>query len=893
MSIRSSFDAQGWSSRAGSAHAQPPGAVLDALDVDPARGLSEPEAQARRRAFGANRLQAARQRGIWHIAFDQINSIIVYLLAAGAALSLLFGQWAEGAAILVVLAINSSIGFVTEMRAMHSMQALKRLSRVSARVRRGGREATVEGEQLVPGDIVLVEAGDVVPADIRLVRATAVQADESTLTGESVPVQKGVDPVARGAALAERVNLLFKGTAITRGKGEGVVVATGMQTQLGQVAALTAAAEGELSPLEKRLDRLGGQLVWATLLLTAVIAGIGLYSGQRLLAMIETAIALAVAAVPEGLPIVATVALARGMWRMARRNALIKNLSAVETLGATTLIFTDKTGTLTENRMTAVRLQTAGATIDLTRPAAGGLSREAREALELSVLCNSAQLVDSCEGPAGRGDPMELALLAAGRDWNAGQAELLQRWPLVRQEAFSADTRMMASFHRDGDRVRVAVKGAPESVLAACAGELKDGSTVALSGAARERWRAASDTLTAEGLRVLALAGKCVSGADVPPYDQLTLVGLVGLLDPPREDVPEAIAACHRAGVRVVMVTGDHAGTASAIARQVGLAAADDGVVDAGSWQALDELAEDRRQDLLRSTVFARVSPRTKLDLVALHQQHGAVVAMTGDGVNDAPALKKADIGIAMGGRGTQVAREAADMVLRDDAFPSIVAAMHQGRVIFGNIRHFVFYLLSCNLSELLVIGIATLMGLPLPLLPLQILYLNLITDVFPAFALGVGEGDADVMRQPPRPPRAPIISSRRWIEIVGFGLLITAATLTAFVVAMEVLGMARPQAVTVSFLTLASAQLWHVFNVREAGSSAWRNEVTRNPYVWGALALCVALVALGIYVPALSLVLGIHPPGAPGWGLVAIAGAVPLAVGQIVRAVQAPAVRR
>lgn len=883
------------------AHARSKDEVAERLGVSPESGLGRAEVRRRRKEFGLNRLRQSARRSWWSILFEQFRSVIVYLLAAATVLSFFLGEWIEGGAIVAVLAINTVIGFTSELRATRSMEALQRLSKTRATVRRNGKVGTIAAEELVPGDIVLLESGDMVPADLRLVEVNGLQCDESALTGESVPVAKGAEAVRGDAPLAERSGMAFKGTAATRGSAVGVVVATGGATELGRIAALAEGAEAEVSPLERRLDRLGGQLVWVTLALTAVIALTGIIGGQDLLAMVETAVALAVAAVPEGLPIVATVALARGMWRLARRNALIKNLSAVETLGATTVILTDKTGTLTENRMTVVRLSLPDKDVRLEAGTAGGPSTFTAEgrrispaedpalhaALRVAVLCNGASLPspeDEGEAPRGHGDPMEIALLAAGKAAGLDRPELLAEMPEVREEAFSPETKMMATVHREDGGYLVAVKGAPEAVIDNSTHVLRGADDMRrLDGDGRAEWGRRNAALTSKGLRVLGLAMKRADSEDGAPYGDLVLVGLVGLLDPPREDVPDAIAACRQAGVRVVMLTGDHAGTAQTIAAQVGLA--DDGaeVIEPGALGSLDSMTEQKRRRILAAPIFARVNPETKLDLAALYQQDGAIVAMTGDGVNDAPALKKADIGIAMGQRGTEVAREAADMVLRDDAFPSIVAAMRQGRVIFGNIRKFVVYLMSCNLSEIAVIGVATLAGLPLPLLPLQILYLNLVTDVFPAFALGVGEGDSDVMRRPPRDPREPILAARQWIAVAVYGGLITAATLGAFLLALTTFDMSRKEAVTVSFLALAFGQVWHVFNMREAGSGLLNNEVTRNPFVWGALVLCIALIAAAVYAPGLSHVLGMAPPDAGGW-LLAIGGSLlPLVFGQAV----------
>ena len=592
------------------------------------------------------------------------------------------------------------------------------------------------------------------------------------------------------------------------------------------------------------------------------------------------AIALAVAAVPEGLPVVTTLALARGMWRMARRNAVIEDLPAVETLGATTVICTDKTGTLTENRMQVARIADAAGVVEVGHLASGFTASPGLEAiLDCGALCNGAEL-EGGDGGGGLGDPMEVALLLAARKAGIERAALLERLPEIRREPFDSAVKMMATYHRDSSQILIAVKGAPETVVVRARDTLTEDGAEILDEAARRAWLARAEELAGEGLRVLALAHRRVETPEAEPFQNLTLLGLVGLLDPAREGVAEAIGRCHDAGIRVVMVTGDHGVTARAIAADVGLCNAD------APWRSGAAL-DVEPIDVGDCDVFARVSPEQKLRLVEYFQRQGDVVAMTGDGVNDAPALKKAEIGVAMGLRGTQVAREAAEMVLRDDAFATIVLAVEQGRVIFANIRKFVFYLLSCNTSEILVIGLATVAGMPLPLLPLQILFLNLLTDVFPALALGAGEGEDDVMSQPPRPPDEPVLTRAHWIAIVGYGLLITAVTLAALWVALEVLGLDARAAVTLSFLTLALAQLWHVFNMRERGEGLLHSDVTRNGYVWGALVLCLGLIVAALYVAPIAAVLQLVPPDATGWAVVLGFSLVPLVVGQIIAALR------
>jgi Ca2+-transporting ATPase len=727
--------------------------VLAALAVDPRRGLAEAEVRARRAACGPNRLRQVVRRSASAMLRDQLASLLVALLAVASAAAFALGEPIDGLAIASVIVLNAAIGFATERRAVRSMEALRQLGRVSATVRRGGRVRRVPAEELVPGDVVLCEGGDVLTADLRLFEASKLEADESALTGESLPVAKRSEPAAKEAALGERACMLFKGTALTRGSGEGVVVATGMATELGRISALVAEAEPETTPIEKRLEVLGRRLIGLTLAVVAGVAVAGLLGGRDLLLMIEVAVALAVASVPEGLPIVATVALARGMWRMARQHALIERLGAVETLGSTTLILTDKTGTLTENRMTVVQVRTAGGAFDVSGAGlalAGGFARDRvpqdprlepvlMEALRIAALCNNASLHEAADGSVEAvGDPTEVALLVAARKAGLDRAELLACASELREIAFDPDLKLMATLHEDGG-VLAAVKGAPEAVVERATRVRTAAGDAPLDDAGRAAWLARAHEMAGRGERVLAVATRALASAGEPPYAELTLLALLGLLDPPRARVSEALSACRAAGVRVVMVTGDHLATASTVARAVGLL--DEGpppagaCLDARSWPELSKLGEPEARALLDASVIARASPKQKLDLIALHQQRGAVVAMTGDGVNDAPALKKADIGIAMGRRGTQVAKEAAAMVLQDDAFETIVSAVAQGRAIFGNIRKFCIYLLSCNVSEILAVGAATLAQGPLPILPLQILFLNLVTDVFPARA--------------------------------------------------------------------------------------------------------------------------------------------------------------
>lgn len=872
-------------------------AVLASLDVDPARGLSAQDASARLERVGRNALQRVALASLWALIFRQFRSAVVLLLAVAAGLSLIFGDLPEAVAILAVIVINAAIGFSTELSAVRSMEALYRLGGATTRVRRDGALGEIDAEELVPGDIVEVEGGDVLSADLRLVSADKLACDESALTGESAPVSKQIEPVAEDAPLAERTCMAYKGTSVTRGHGMGVVVGTGMQTELGTVTQLVAEAEDERTPLEKRIDELGKNLVWVILIVVVLIGGLGILRGKDPWAMVQTAIALAVASIPEGLPIVATVALSRGLLRMARRNALVRRLASVETLGSTSVICSDKTGTLTENRMTVTLIEGEAGRAERQEDGDWAVDEAAGEwlqdAMKVAVLCNNASLARDGGGEWKiTGDPLEGALLLAAVENGQNPEKLREQWPKLREDPFESEAKMMATFHGGGSapegQVYVAVKGAPEAVLQKCSELVVASGAQPISEQGRERWIRRNHEIAQGGLRMLALAMKRAPDQNVDPYEGLRFLCLIGMVDPAREDVRASIDSCRDAGIRVIMVTGDQAPTALHVARAVGIAGADNERVVLGKeLRRLEALSAGETESMRSVNVFARVSPQQKLDLIALHQQAGQIVAMTGDGINDAPALKKADIGVAMGQRGTQVAREVADVVLKDDAFGTIVVAIQQGRVIFGNIRRFVVYLLSCNIAEILVILLASLLNTPLPILPLQILFLNLVTDVFPALALGMGEGEPGVMKHRPRPKGDPLLPVRLWWAIGWYGAYIAAATLGAFFVAQEALGLPPVEVVTVSFMTLACAQLLLVFNMRNLNAGFFLNDVTRNRYVWAALALCAGLLAIAVYVPVMQEVLSTGPLRVMDWLVVLAFSAVPVLIDTAVRRVQ------
>jgi len=834
------------------------------------KGLALQEADERLRRNGPNALRQRRPVSHWRLFFRQLQSAVVVLLAVAATAAFAFGEVIEGSAIIVVLGVNTFIGFFMELTGVRTMEALMKMGHIQVRVMREGRIRKIPAQHLVLGDIVVVEEGDRIAADMRILEAARLESDEGALTGESLPCSKQVDAVAEGTGLADRKSMLFSGCMVTGGSGKAVVVATGMATELGKITALVEEAKEEVTPLEKRLATLATQLIGVILVITAMIAVFGILNNHPIFLMVEVGIALAVAAIPEGLPVVATIALSRGLLRMARRRGLIRKLSAVETLGSTTIICTDKTGTLTENKMVATRLVHGSGEAergdDGRWPIDGADEGSAAfPLLRAAALCTNA----FWDGAEAHGEPTEAALLVACHEVGIDVTALGTRYPERRREPFESTLKMMATYHdTPGGGTIVTVKGAPEVLFERC-----------LEQEGRGLWQEKNRQLASQGFRVLAFAEKAVSSIDDTPYDNLHFLGLIALYDPPRADVADAIAQCKQAGIRVIMVTGDQAPTALYVAKKLGLIAADEN----GSVTSAD--FPHNKEKILASNIVTRVTPKDKLDLITWHQQQGDIVAMTGDGINDAPALKKADIGVAMGQRGTDVAREAAEVILLDDAFQTIVAAVAEGRVIFDNIRDFVRYLLSCNLAEVLVIFLATVANFPLPILPLQILFLNMVTDVFPAMALGVGAGDGKALLRPPRSPREQILTNKIWRGIVIHGLYITAATLAALWLAHRYLGLDERHSVTISFLTLGFAQMWHVFNMRRLNASLIANHIVSNPYIWGALAICTALLAAAIYVPLLSFALHTVSLNTTEWGIVAACSILPVAVDALVRA--------
>ena len=889
------------------------------LGADAANGLTDTEAARRLARYGHNVLADARTRSALVVFAHQFRSLIVALLVAASALAFWFGDRLEGVAILVVIALNAVIGFATEWKAASALDGLRAQAVPIARVRRGGTEHEIAASDVVPGDLVLLSAGDRVPADGRITETARLQVDESALTGESLPVTKTVDALADAqAVLGDRSNMVHMGTGVTDGRGAVIVTATGAATEIGRIGTLLGDVRAHAAPLEAKLAQLSRALLVIVLGLCGVIVLAGWLRGNDLLAMVEVGLSLAIAAVPEGLLAVTTMTLALGMQRMARMNALVRRLPAVEALGSTTVICSDKTGTLTRNEMTVQALQIGDRRIEVTGTgyapqgefrAQGQLVRLAATpdamdplvlALRIGALCNDAT-VDRSSAPATiLGDPTEAALVVAAEKAGLEHAALERAYPRLREIPFNSETKWMLTVHQTPEGGTVAyAKGAPSAILAASASVLDGQTTTPMSDEVRNAWTQTNNDLAAGALRVLALAFKELSGepTDDDLGRDLTFVGFVGMIDPLRDGVQDTIATCRAAGIRTVMITGDQQVTAAEIARQLGLDVGPEGTpMRAVHARDLDGLDEDGWQRIAGETaVFARVSPEQKLRIVEALQRQGHIVAMTGDGVNDAPALKTADIGIAMGIRGTDVAKDAADIVITDDNFATIVGAVEQGRVIVSNILRFIHYLFSCNFAEIVVVFVAVLLGWPLPLAVLQILWLNLVTDIFPALALALEPSAPDVMRRPPRDPKAPLMTPRFGWLIAWQGLVIAACTLGAFQVGLRAYGMEGDglrHAVTIAFMTLALAQVFHAFNVRSRTRSAFSDGLFSNLWLWGAVAVCVLLQLAAVYVPFLREVLRTVPLTAADWGLILASALAPVAVVEAVKAVRRAAAR-
>lgn len=890
------------------------------LGSDSERGLVGQEVERRHTEFGPNELPEAPPPSLLKLFLSQFTSVIVWVLIGAAVISGLLEDWLDAVAILAIVFLNGLLGFVQEFRAERSLAALRKMSVAMARVVRDGVLRSIPARELVPGDLILLEAGDRIPADARLIYATNFQTQEASLTGESTPVQKDAGVIAgTDVPLAERTNMAFMGTVAVSGKARALVVATALRTELGRIAAMiqkAAEAERAETPLQRRLEQFGYTLLWLALVVVTVVFALGYLRGEPLVAMFMTSVSLAVAAVPEGLPAVVTITLALGVTRMVKRHALIRKLPAVETLGSTTVICSDKTGTLTKNEMTVTRLFAGDRVFEVTgegyepvgeiravdgqwstvnrdaaiperslplTPDPSRLPPGLRELMTAAVLCNGTTLREENGTWQVIGDPTEGALLVAAAKVALTKEGLEDTAPFEKEIPFDAERKMMTVIRRTADGNMAYVKGAPDVLLPRCTHRLTlDGLIEPMSDQQQQIMFDTNASLAQQTLRVLAVAHRRLddSGMNLltgAVEEDLVFLGLFAMKDPLRPEAAEAVRLCRQAGITTAMITGDHKETAVAIARELGLHH-EDGIALSGS--EINDLTDEQLvQCVERVAVYARVSAEHKLRIVQAWKRRGAIVAMTGDGVNDAPAIKAADIGVAMGLSGTDVTKEAADMVVTDDNFASIAAAVEEGRGIFDNIRKTIHFLLSCNVSEVLVMLFATLMGLPLPLLPIQILWMNLVTDGFPALALAVDPKAPDLMKRPPRRPEARLLDGGRLLAISGEGLMLGLIALGAFSYSLYGLHRELDQARTVAFTVMVFAQLVHVFNCRSDRLSLFQLGVgTNRALVWAFLLSLVVQVAV-LTVPAAAPVFKIASLPVEDWAVIGIMALLPLAI--------------
>jgi P-type Ca2+ transporter type 2C len=906
--------------------------VLERLGSFGEHGLTNPEAQRRLAAYGPNQLTEAPTPTFWQMLWSQLNNFVVILLVIAALISAILGDYIEAIVILAIVVLNSALGVVQESRAEQALAALRKLAAPDAHIIRDGSRQIIPASQVVPGDLVLLEAGNYIPADVRLLEAINLRIEEAALTGESVPVQK--DATARLEAdipIGDRKNTAFMGTLVSYGRGKGIVVSTGMHTQIGMIAEMLQAVEHEATPLQRRLDQLGKTLGWGALTICALVFLVGFFRGHNPLDMFIIAVSLAIAAVPEGLPAVVTISLALGMREMIKRHALIRRLSSVETLGAATVICSDKTGTLTQNEMTATHMWVDSQLISITGQGytpQGQFFNDnspidlvnypaARTALWVAALNNDAGLEVSGSDdsqPTYRmvGDPTEGALLVAASKAGTDMDALNLAYPRCQEIPFDSGRKRMVTIHKIHDPhpedispiysddhrqwYAITVKGAPDLVLNLCSHyQHMDDHYTLLDEAVRQRILDANDSMTQDALRVLGMAYRIVP--ELPDIDavetidkDLVFVGMIGMIDPPRPEVSEALSKGRHAGIRTVMITGDYPNTARAIAESIGLMQKDHQVLTGSDINRMDDAALKRA--VTDTDVFARVSPEHKLRIVEALRANQQVVAMTGDGVNDAPSIKRADIGVAMGITGTDVAKESSDMVLTDDNYASIVSAVEQGRIIYDNIRKFVFFLLSSNVAEIMVIFLATLAGLPTPLTAIQLLWLNLITDGAPALALAMEKGDPDTMDRPPRPVNESIINGSMGLGITIQTLTQTLATLLAFVLGLIwyldqnhlIPPGANPflflfqfnwqaadalVAETMAFVTLSLCELFRAYTVRSEKQSIFRIGLTSNRYMQYAVGLSIAALLIVVSVSFLQPIFNTTNLTWQEWGVV------------------------
>ncbi|KON92162.1 ATPase [Rossellomorea marisflavi] len=846
--------------------------IEKAINTDYQQGLSSADAENRKKQYGYNQLEEAEKQSALLVFFSQFKDFMVLVLLAATLISGLLGEYIDAIAIIAIVVVNSFLGFFQERKAEKSLQALKELSAPQVSVLRDGSWMKVHSKEVTIGDIIRFSSGDRIGADIRLIETNNLEIEESALTGESLPVLKTTKPLhGKGLNLGDMENMAFMGTLVTRGNGLGVVTSIGMNTAMGQIADMIQKAETMTTPLQRRLEELGKILITVALILTALVVGIGVLQGHDIYSMFLAGVSLAVAAIPEGLPAIVTVALSLGVQRMIKQKAIVRKLPAVETLGCASVICSDKTGTLTQNKMTVTKLWSAGRLWDVSGtgyvPQGDFFNGESRvspssdqslkQLLTFGMLCNHAELVERDGELILDGDPTEGALLVAGMKAGLTRDALSTSFRIVKEFPFDSTRKMMTVVAEDAAGKLFAVtKGAPDVLVGKSASIIWDGKVQKANEAAFQAVEEAISGMSSNALRTIAIAYKPLNGqsldllTEASVEKEVTFIGLQGMIDPPRPEVKQAVRECRDAGIKTVMITGDHVLTAKAIAKQLGILKSNDRVMDG---KALNEMEIEELEEIVEDvSVFARVSPEHKLKIVKALQNRGHIVAMTGDGVNDAPAIKTSDIGIAMGITGTDVAKESSSLVLLDDNFATIKSAIKEGRNIYENIRKFIRYLLASNVGEILVMLFAMLLALPLPLVPIQILWVNLVTDGLPAMALGLDKPEGDVMKRKPRHPKEGVFARGLGWKVVSRGFLIGGVTLLAFIIAYHQHPDQLEYAQTIAFATLVLAQLIHVFDCRSEVSVFSRNPFGNMYLVWAVLSSLLLMLVV-IYLPGLQ----------------------------------------